>query len=59
MKITYNAFHYDVISRRLIIHAHGNEYLGGLQLRSSYERAATVYSYTLQYTAKGYLTSLL
>ena len=34
-------FHYYVISRRLIIHAHANEYLGGLQLRSSYGRAAT------------------
>ena len=28
-------FHYYVISRRLIIHAHGNECLGGLQLCSS------------------------
>ena len=35
-------FHYYVISRRLLIHAHGNEYLGGMQLRSSYGRAATV-----------------
>ena len=37
-------FHYYVINRRLIIHVHGNEYLrggGGLQLRSSYGRAAT------------------
>ena len=46
MKITYNVFHYDVISRRLIIHAHGNEYLRGLQLRSSHGRAATDYGET-------------
>ena len=44
MKITYNAFHYGVISRRLIIHAHGNEYLWELQLRSSYGRAAPALS---------------
>ena len=34
-------FHYYIIGRRLIIHAHGDEYLGGLQLRSSYGRPAT------------------